>query len=207
MSDVPGPRTARMQLSAWPLSSCIVKLRKIHMTRFSVLIIVCLVSINAFAAPTARIVNVGNDSALEYCGIFKEDDLNLIISDSGKDIASYRFCSSYGGAEVQIIRDKRNVDYVLLRHKEGRGTNATTEYLSVFRPDMSKPHGDLVELMRVPISAGANMTSRWHYDYKVYRPKMGGIKFVLTRRIDKIGDEELVYLPLERLRVIHVNTH
>ena len=66
---------------------------------------------------------------------------------------------------------------VLLRYGEGRGTNATQEYLQVF--GVAK---NLVEYVRTPVSAGAGALSRWYYYHRIETPKTGGIRLILTCR-------------------------
>jgi hypothetical protein len=127
---------------------------------------------------------------------FEDDSMTLIVNEDGKELARHYFCSSYGKASARIIQDASGESFVLLTYGEGRGTNATTEYLAVY--PVAK---DLVEYARIPVSAGAGPLSRWHYDSRVEKPERGGIRLVLTLRVEG-GDA--TWLPSERTRVIEV---
>ena len=129
------------------------------------------------------------------CDGFSEDRLILRIKLNGEEITD-EFCSSYGKADAQIIRDVRGDNFLILRFGQGRGTNATSEYLSVYR--IAK---NLIEHVRIPISEGAGQTSRWYYDYKIEKPKHGGLIITLSLRIEGSKAE---WFPKEKKRIIQI---
>ena len=151
---------------------------------------------SAHGAPVATVVN----GPVSLRGValckFEDDGMTLIVSDAGKDVTKHYFCSSYGKALALLVTDSRGKSYVFLRYGEGRGTNAVEEYLIVF--SLAR---ELVEYVRTPLSAGAGPTSRWSYDYRVEKPASGGIRLVLTLRVE--GDDVLV-APKEKTRIIDV---
>ena len=151
---------------------------------------------SAFGAPVATVVNgPGKIRGAALCQ-FDDDSMTLVLTGDGKEIARQYFCSSYGKSSAQVVTDARGTSYVLLRYGEGRGTNATQEYLEIF--GVAK---DLVEYVRTPVSAGAGALSRWYYDHRVETPKGGGIKLILTRRVE---GEDATWVPTEKTRVIEV---
>ncbi len=131
----------------------------------------------------------------DYCDGFPDDDLRLTIK-RGKEVIEDTFCSSYGKADAFVVTDRKGGDFLLLRFGEGRGTNAVSEYLSVFR--ISKK---LVEYARIPISSAAGFTSRWEYDYKIEKPYDGGLKIILD--LDIIGADAEWY-PNEKQRIVQI---
>ena len=112
------------------------------------------------------------------CGGFSDDSLILKIKKDGKEI-THEFCSSYGEAEAKIVQDARDDNLLILKFGLGRGTNARSEYLSVYRVDRN-----LIEYVRIPVSEGAGPSSRWYYDYKIEKPKQGGLIIALSLRIE-----------------------
>ena len=159
----------------------------------------CLTAPNAFGAPTATLVNGhGNLKGPPLCK-FEDDSMTLVVSDAGTEVTKHYFCSSYGKALARMVTDSRGQTYVLLRYGEGRGTNATEEYLAVF--GLTK---DLVEYVRTPVSAGAGPTSRWTYDYRIEKPTVGGVRLVLTLRVE---GEDVWFAPKEKTRVIELGAN
>lgn len=151
---------------------------------------------SAFGAPVATVANgPGNIRGVALCQ-FDDDSMTLVLTEGGKEIARRYFCSSYGKSTADVVTDARGISYVLLRYGEGRGTNATQEYLEVF--GIGK---DLIEYVRTPVSAGAGALSRWYYDHRIETPKGGGIRLILTRRVD---GEDALWVPAEKTRVIEV---
>ena len=137
-----------------------------------------------------------------YCP-FADDDQTLLIYDGKNVLSRHRFCTSYGKAEVKVINDAKGTPYVLLRYGQGRGTNAVTEYLSVFR--VAK---NLVEYVRTPISSAADVSARWEFSYSVSSPPDGGLRIALTRSMMEIGGPSLMkgheFLPPESSRVLQI---
>lgn len=157
----------------------------------------CLGS-SSVAAPVAKVESgPGRLKGTSLCQ-FEDDSMTLIVTDDGRELTRLYFCSSYGKAGARIVQDTRGESYVLLTYGEGRGTNAVMEYLAVFR--LAK---DLSEYVRIPVSAGAGPLSRWYYDIRVGIPERGGIRLVLTLRVE---GEDAIWLPTETTRVIELDT-
>ena len=129
------------------------------------------------------------------CGGFSEDRLILTIKINKEEIKD-EFCSSYGKADAKIIKDAHGDNFLILKFSKGRGTNATSDYISVYRIDKY-----LLEYAKMPISAPAGPSSRWYYDYKVAKPKQGGLILSFSLRIEGL-DAELY--PKEKERIIQI---
>lgn len=106
---------------------------------------------------------------------FFDDSLTLIVSDGDKQILSKDICSSYGKATVKVAADAKGNNFVFLEYSEGRGTNATTDYLVVYHLGSS-----LEERARELVSQANGPTSRWAYEYDIERPASGGLIVTLT---------------------------
>lgn len=128
---------------------------------------------------------------------FIEDAMILVVTDDGKELVHEDFCSSYGKAAAKVASDKRGRTYVLLDYSEGRGTNATTEYLSVYRLTPNLP-----AVMRIPISWAVGMTQRFVYEYEAKPDESGGLLIVLRGKAET-GSE--CCLPPEKLETIHID--
>lgn len=133
------------------------------------------------------------------CNGFSEDSLVLRIKDGTEEI-TYEFCSSYGKASAEIIKDALSSNFIVLKFGEGRGTNAVSEYLTVYRIH-NKPLG-FDEYVRIPVSAGAVPAWRWYYDYNITRPDSGGIIFSFILRVEGEGPIYNEILPHEKKRAI-----
>jgi hypothetical protein len=129
------------------------------------------------------------------CGGFSQDSLILKIKTKKEEITE-EICSSYGNADAKIIKDAHDDYYLILKFGQGRGTNATSEYISVYKLDRS-----LIEYVRIPISEGAGTMSRWYYDYKIEKPKQGGLIISLSLRIEGSNAE---WYPKEKKRTIQI---
>jgi hypothetical protein len=148
------------------------------------------------ATPVASVANAPGDlNGLAVCE-FEDDSMTLIVHEDGTEVTRHYFCSSYGRAAARTVQDARGKSFVLLSYAEGRGTNATAEYLAVFRLDRH-----LVEYVRTPLSMSAGAFSRWHYDPQVETLKDGGIRLILRIRVE--GDDAAL-LPPEKTRVIEI---
>jgi hypothetical protein len=149
------------------------------------------------AEPTVTISPKWHDlnPGTKECGGFSEDSLTLKIKDNEKEI-THEFCSSYGKADAKITKDAVGDNFLILKFGQGRGTNATSEYLSVY-----KIEENLIEYARIPISAGAGSMSRWYYDDKIEKPKQGGLIISLSLRIVGSGAE---WYPKEKKRTIQI---
>jgi len=131
------------------------------------------------------------------CGGFSEDSLVLTIKINKKEI-KHEFCSSYGKAEAKVIQDTRGVNFLILKSAQGRGTHVTSEYLTIFRIGIN-----LEEYARVPVYEPVGRLSGSHYDYKIRKPKDGGLLFLISVRNE--GDtEDAEWLPTEKKRAIHI---
>lgn len=154
-----------------------------------------IVTVTMIPGLTGRLREVGS----AFCGDFPGDALTLIVAKAGKTIEEHPFCSSYGKASATIVMDAHGTNYILLDFGIGRGTNAVTEYLDVF-----KLRKDMIEFAQIPLSQGAGPVSRWNYDYEVLAPSSGGLTLVLTLEFEADGPT-WVMLP-ERSRIIGIDT-
>jgi hypothetical protein len=108
------------------------------------------------------------------------------------------FCSSYGRADAKIMRDARGVNFLILKSAQGRGTHVTSEYLTIYRIEK-----DIEEIARFPVYEPAGRLSGTYYDYKIRKPKDGGLLFLFTVRNE--GDtEDAKWLPKEKKRTIQI---
>jgi len=131
------------------------------------------------------------------CEGFSEDSLILKIKINKTEITN-EFCSSYGRADAKIIKDVRGVNFLLLKTASGRGTHVTSEYLTVYRINT-----DLQELARFPVFEPLGRFSGGYYDYKIKKPKKGGLLFLITVRIEGVA-EDAEWLPKEKNRIIQI---
>lgn len=131
------------------------------------------------------------------CDGFSEDSLILKIKINKLEIID-EFCSSYGKADAKIIRDAGGVNYLLLKTARGRGTHVTSEYLTVYRIEKY-----LEELARFPVFEPLGRVSGSYYDYKIKRPKTGGLLFLITVRIEGEA-EDAEWFPKEKKRIIQI---
>src|SRR5438105_12707873 len=117
---------------------------------------------------------------------FQEDNLKIVVQEGNKLIAQKAFCSSYGKADVALEKDAKGNYYLLLQHGEGRGTNARSEFLSVYRLSRT-----LIEHVRIPVSAPSGSISGWTYEYRLSMPASGGLLITLILRVDS-EDADLI---------------
>jgi hypothetical protein len=138
-----------------------------------------------------------NQAAKEECDGFPEDSLIITIK-NGKDEITDEFCSGYGDADGKIIKDTRGDYFLLLKFRQGRGGEAIAEpeYLSVYRVAEN-----LIEYVRIPIGGSAGWRSRWYYDYKINKPKQGGLIISLSREFGGFYVDEY---PKEKKRIIQI---
>jgi hypothetical protein len=134
------------------------------------------------------------DADSNGCG-FWGDGETLSITDIGKPTLILNYCSAYGMSKATIVTDARAENYVLLTTKEGHGTNAWTNYLTIYRLT-----NKLARRKRLKISEGAGPTSRWFYDYEVTTPPQGGLKLILTLRVE--GPPEPGLTPSEQTKTV-----
>jgi len=154
-----------------------------------------LIPITSNAAPIANIVEDPNKYGCPANYPFTEDNLKLIVQDGNAVLAEKPFCSSYGKAGAYIEQDALGTYFVLLHYAEGRGTSTSCEYLAVYR----LAH-NLIEFVRIPISAPTSGFSGWKYRYTVSRPPTGGLVFHLIL----VGGHEAEKSPAERVRTIEI---
>lgn len=131
------------------------------------------------------------------CDGYSEDSLILKIKINKTEVI-HEFCSSYGKADAKIIKDDGGVNYLLLRTARGRGTHVTSEYLTVYR---IKTY--LEELARFPVFEPVGRLSGVYYDYKIKKPKDGGLLFLITIRIEGVP-EDAEWFPKEKNRIIQI---
>jgi hypothetical protein len=177
-------------------------MRKIIITAIIIALSVTLGGV-AFAAETqVAIKPKWSDPSLapqeeRVCDGYAEDSLLLTIK-KGKEEISKEFCSSYGIANGKIIKDARGHYFLFLEFSEGRGNEAIVEskYLSVYK--VSEP---LIEYVRIPIADSAGWRSAWFYDYKIKKPKQGGLIIYLSLQLSGFYTD--IY-PVEKKRTIQI---
>jgi len=155
-------------------------------------------SVTASAGPKAVIQPTGAlDQDPNHCG-FRGDSLTLSIVDEGKKLVHRNYCSAYGKGAAEVFTDRNGRIYVILEHAEGHGTNATTEYVTIYRLIAA----NLDEIIRVPVSWGTGPTSRATYSYRAEDVESGGLKLTMWRTDN--GGEECCVLP-EKTQVIMID--
>jgi len=163
---------------------------------FTVLLVaLVLIPLTANAAPISIISEDYNKYGCPGDYPFTEDNLKLVVQDGNVVLAERSFCSSYGKASALIEQDALGAYFVLLRYGQGRGTNARSEYLAVYKLDHN-----LIEYIRIPISAPASGASRWEYKYKISKPQAGGLLFHLVLEVEPKAE----WYPAEKLRIIEI---
>ncbi|SRR5579883_482718 len=158
------------------------------------LAVVLTASAPSWGAPQV-IVRSAADYDPNGCG-FRGDGEVLTITDGNRVLLTKNYCSAYGKSEAQIISDALARNDVLVTHSEGHGTNASTDYLTVYRLT-----DRLIKRTRITISEGVGISARWFYDYKVETPEHGGLKLVLTLRVD--GKPDFGMVPPDHINDLH----
>ena len=164
---------------------------------FANILVVFLAVAPVMGAPIAKIVSDENGYGCSELDQFKEHRLKIVVNEGNKVLAEKAICSSYGAAEVVVEKDAKGIYFLLLRYGEGRGTNARFEFLSIY-----KLGRNLIEHVRIPISEPASSSGKWYYDYRVSKPKSGGLLISLTLRIDSERDVE--FAPSDKQRTIEL---
>jgi hypothetical protein len=160
-------------------------------------LLVFLAAAPVMGAPIAKIVSDENGFGCSELDSWKEHRLKIVVSDANKLLAEKAICSSYGEAEVVVEKDAKGIYFLLLKYGEGRGTNARSEFLSIY-----KLGHNLIEHVRIPISEPASSSGKWRYDYRVSKPKSGGLLVSLILRIDSERDVE--FAPEDKQRTIEI---
>jgi hypothetical protein len=106
--------------------------------------------------------------------LFADDAVAVVVSDGGKGTIEEDLCSSYGRATARIVVDGKARKYVLVEYHEGRGPNATTGYLTVYRLA-----GEMREVARIPLSWATGPAQRFTYKFKVATDELGGLRISL----------------------------
>ncbi len=131
------------------------------------------------------------------CDGFSEDTLMLNIKINKTEITK-EICSSYGNADAKIITDARGIKFLILKTAKGRGTHVTSEYLTVYRIEK-----DLKECTHFPVYEPVGRLSGYYNDYKIIKPRKGGLIFSLTPRIEGVA-EDAEWFPKEKKREIKI---
>ena len=97
------------------------------------------------------------------------------------------------------MTDAQGRHYVLLEYSEGHGTNAGTDYLTIYELT-----DKLAERKRLTLSEGIGPTSRWVYDYIVTTPKTGGVSLMMTLQVGGTPDPG-VALP-DKTKIVRIDT-
>lgn len=157
------------------------------------------------AAPTVQL-DLGPKTVYGFpaCLGRTDDSVTLLVRDKGKALTHYYFCSS-SMASVKIETDLIGNNYILLEFGTGHGTNALSGYLMVagLPQKFDGTVNTLYWYLRTNISGAAGADSRWTYDYRIEKPKCGGLRLVFTRVIEG-AKGEIISMPAEKTRVIEV---
>jgi hypothetical protein len=151
----------------------------------------------AFSAePSVKILNKWSDlnTDTKECDGFSYDNFILKINNNGKEI-THEFCSSRE-ADAEVVQDAIGDYFLILKSTAGHGTNAWTDYFTVYRINPN-----LIEYLKTPISDGAGPFSRWYYDYKITKPEHGGLVFTFSLRIE---GKDAEWYPKEKERIIQI---
>ena len=145
------------------------------------------------AAPTVEIKPSKERTSLSS---FDEDHLDLILKENGSIKDTHYFYSSYGSADAQVIQDRRGSYYVLLTHREGRGTHVRSNFMTVF-----KVRKKLNQVATFPIDGPAGPKSDWKYSCILNKPVGGGLEFRLSL---KINGGDAIAFPEDKSRTISI---
>lgn len=158
------------------------------------IVLFLLLASAAFAAPpTVKIrPSKGGTSRSD----FAEDHLDLVLKKDGVITDTHYFYSSYGSADVELVQDRKGTYFAVLRHGEGRGTHARSEYITVF-----KIANKLNKLVTFPLIGPAGFTSDWKYSYILSMPETGGLQLRLSLQVS--GGDAVAY-PEDNQRTISV---
>lgn len=134
---------------------------------------------------------------------FDADFVTLYLRDT-KNVQRVRhnFCSAYQRAKAKLIRDGRGRNYVFLEHGEGRGTNATTYFLSVFRV----VDDQLRLVTKTEIGWAIDSQAGFSYAYVVHPTRSGGLELIFQGE----PSGKLVHpccIPLEWNRVVRIDAN
>lgn len=153
----------------------------------------------ALSEVRATISNVSPNSVMaQVCGAFPYDAMRLSVWNGNSLVAEQIFCSSNGtAASASVVTDRGGSPYVILRFREGHGTNAVTDYLTVYTVAP-----DLVEYVRTPLSSASGPTTRWTYNYTIALLPSRGIRIVL--RLTEPADGAIETHPTEAVRIIDI---
>lgn len=146
--------------------------------------------------------NVFNDKPQQSLCVFDADFVTLYLRDK-ENIrrVDHDFCSAYQGADAKLVKDGRGRNYVFLEHGEGRGTNATTHFLSVFR--IVDDHLRLVT--KTELDWPTDIHARFGYSYSVRPSARGGLELVLQGKKDG-RSEDPCCIPPEQRRIIRIDS-
>ncbi|OIQ93879.1 hypothetical protein GALL_241670 [mine drainage metagenome] len=114
---------------------------------------------------------------------FGDDAMQLGVREHGLTIANLRFCSSYGHARAELVRDRKARRYLLLETQTGRGTNVARRYLTLYRIGV-----ETTELLRTPLSWPTGPDQRFGYRYEVAPDGAGGLRLRLRGGIERGAD-------------------
>jgi hypothetical protein len=103
------------------------------------------------------------------------DSLTLLVQMDDGQQHRLDYCSAYDRSTAQMIADKAGNSYVAVTFLSGHGTNASTEYLVIYRVS-----DRLIKRKQVLLSEPAGPDSRWVYSYEIIKPGRGGIILKMT---------------------------
>jgi hypothetical protein len=134
----------------------------------------------AVAAPMATLRWNGDwDGKVPFRGCqIPGDSMTLTIREGRRVVAERDICPAYNQAKARVVSDAKGVNYLLLETSEGHGTHVMQTYLEVYRlPEL------WTYAARTPIYGPSGILREWRYSYVVTKPRGGGLRLVLRRRM------------------------
>ena len=115
-----------------------------------------------------RVVTESSERKVRDCG--NHDEMSLAVFDGSRRIFTHDYCSAYGLGTSRLVTDTRGKHYILLEHYQGRGTRASSGYLTIYGFA-----GDLDERARFLIRQPVDIDADLALEYGVHTPPGGGI--------------------------------
>ena len=187
-----------LQCTCWQVRSRRSVVRVLRLVILSVLLSLCS---PAWASPTAQVVASWDGACGPTAG-----QITLVVREGHQVLASLTTCSSYGRGAAQAVTGASGRTFILLHWLDGSGTNAWTDYLTVYRLD----NDALIECNRTLVGEGVGTFARWRYSASPQPSPGGGIRIVLTLHVDMSEGDTLFMpelVPRERRRVIDIGAN
>ena len=131
---------------------------------------------------------------------YPDEARTLTLREGRGRLVQERYCSAYGGGHTRVIVDARGDPYLLRTEGEGRGTRATTTYLTVYKYSEE----ELDERGRFIIDQPVDFHADSVFDYQAYTPSGGGLVISGPWRIDgELSDPR--YAPARRRTTLEID--